>query len=383
MAVALASSVAQGESLPPWWQIPASGTITVELEDSFYSDPPFTLQVFDALDLDQANEVIEATVSFQWPCEHRYFFEPAPALCPAGESIVSAAAEQPFEGGVMLWLEATESIYVFDRSDSSWQRFEDTWSEEQPENDPTIVPPAERFQPIRGFGKLWRDNPEVQDELGWALGPELGFESILQLQLVEHEGTAVSFLKTFNGQVFGLTARAQDQGRLGDRDLLRYALYNTEQQWQVGESMIKIKVETEISCPVEEVFEFTVSSDFDSQWQSGVLVAAQTSEGPMAVGTTFMQDFQFLGRRVSATFEVTEYTPNKSFGFKSTSGPIPIEGTYAYEKLGEGSTRVTMRAESEVGGFFKLAEPLVSRAAQRQWEANFLTVKDILETNNS
>lgn len=201
-----------GRSEPPWWQIPASGTILVELKESFYADPPFTLQVFDAADPNQASGVLEATVSFQWPCDHSYFFEPAPALCPAGDSIISAAAEQPFEGGVMIWLEVTDSIYVFDRSDFSWQRFEDTWSEEQPESDPAIVPPAERFQPIRGFGKVWRDNPEVQDRLGWALGPELGFESILQEQLMEQEGTAVIFLKTFNGQVFALTTRGQDQG---------------------------------------------------------------------------------------------------------------------------------------------------------------------------
>ncbi len=99
----------------------------------------------------------------------------------------------------------------------------------------------------------------------------------------------------------------------------------------------------------------------------------------MAVGATFMQDVQFLGRRVRSTYEVTEYVPNEVFGFRTTSGPIPIEGAYTYEKLAESSTRVIMRAEAKVGGFFKLAEPLVSRTAQRQWEANFLTVKDILE----
>ncbi len=201
-----------GRSNPPWWQIPASGTITVELEESLYGDPPFTLQVFDTGDLKQAKEVIEATISFQWPCNHSYFFDPAPALCPADESTVSAAAEQPFEGGVMIWLEATDSIYIFDRSDSSWQRFEDTWSEEQPESDLAVVPPAERFQPIRGFGKVWRDNPEVKEKLGWALGPELGFESVFQEQKMEHEDTTVSFLKTFNGQVFALTTRGPNKG---------------------------------------------------------------------------------------------------------------------------------------------------------------------------
>lgn len=147
--------------------------------------------------------------------------------------------------------------------------------------------------------------------------------------------------------------------------------------------MIKIHVETEIMCPIEEVFAFTVSSDYDHQWQSGVLEARQTSEGSMAVGATFLQDVQFLGRRVRSTYEVTDYIPGERFAFRTTSGPIPIEGAYTYERLTENSTRVIMRAEAEVGGFFKLAEPLVARTAQRQWEANFMTAKDILESTGT
>ena len=201
-----------GRSNPPWWSIPASGTMTVELEESLYADPPFTLQVFDAADLKQAIDVTEATVPFQWPCRQSYFFEPSPALCPAGEPIVGAAAEQPFENGVMIWLAATDAIYVLDRREASWQRFEDTWSEEQPESDLAIVPPADRFQPIRGFGKVWRERPGVREALGWALGVELGFPSIFQAQAVPEGQPEQTYLRTFNGQVFGLIHRGLDEG---------------------------------------------------------------------------------------------------------------------------------------------------------------------------
>lgn len=148
-------------------------------------------------------------------CEHAYFFEPAPGLCPQGGPIASAAAEQPFEGGVMIWLDATDSVIVLTR-DQQWQRFEDTWSEEQPESDPSIVPPDGRFQPIRGFGKVWREHPEVREQLGWALGVELGFESKYQEQTTpagaDSVTDAVTFLLTFNDQVLALTTRGADQG---------------------------------------------------------------------------------------------------------------------------------------------------------------------------
>lgn len=195
----------------PHWQVPPSGQLTVELPETHYADPPFTLQLFDAPTPAGATESIEAVLPFEWPCVHDYFFEPAPALCPGGEPAASAAAEQPFEGGVMIWLEATDSIYVF-YDDQRWQRLDDTWSEELPESDPNLVPPEGRFQPIRGFGKVWREQPEIRQRLGWALGVELAFGSLLQEQLPEEEGAGVTFLRTFNGQIFALTTRGPDEG---------------------------------------------------------------------------------------------------------------------------------------------------------------------------
>jgi len=144
-------------------------------------------------------------------CRYEYFFYPAPETCPAGWATNSAAAEQPFEGGLMIWLEETDSITVF-HDDGRWQRFEDTWFEDQPESDPDIAPPPQRFQPIRGFGKVWRERPEVRETLGWAVGVELGFPSIFQQQAVAEGQAELTYLRTFNGQVFGLIQRAPDEG---------------------------------------------------------------------------------------------------------------------------------------------------------------------------
>ena len=144
-------------------------------------------------------------------CPYEYFFYPAPEPCPAGWAVNSAAAEQPFEGGLMIWLEETDSVIVF-YEDGRWQRFEDTWSEDQPESDPDIIPPAGRFQPIRGFGKIWRERPEVREALGWALGVELGFPSIFQEEAVAGGQPELTYIRTYNGQVFGLIQRGPDEG---------------------------------------------------------------------------------------------------------------------------------------------------------------------------
>lgn len=144
-------------------------------------------------------------------CFYEYFFTPAPPTCPEGEAIASAAAEQAFEGGVMIWLETADSIYVL-FEDQSWQRFDDNWTEDQPESDPSFTPPEGLYQPIRGFGKVWRENLRVRQELGWAVGVELGFESQLQEEQTAPGTEQVTFIRTFNGQIYALLNRGEDQG---------------------------------------------------------------------------------------------------------------------------------------------------------------------------
>lgn len=87
-------------------------------------------------------------------------------------------AEQVFENGRMFWLQPTGQIWVMivtSEGRGDWQIYEDTFTEGEPETDPELVPPPGMEQPTRGFGKLWRDNPDLRAALGWAITPEFGF----------------------------------------------------------------------------------------------------------------------------------------------------------------------------------------------------------------
>jgi uncharacterized protein YndB with AHSA1/START domain len=134
-----------------------------------------------------------------------------------------------------------------------------------------------------------------------------------------------------------------------------------------------------IDRPIEEVFAFATDPDNVSLWQSTSLETEQTSEGPVGVGTTFRDTSKFLGRRIESTYEVTENDPPHKQCMRITSGPIPGSGCYALEPTDGGSTRFTQNFEADVGGFFRLAEPLVGRAIRRQMEADMATLKDLLE----
>ncbi len=142
--------------------------------------------------------------------------------------------------------------------------------------------------------------------------------------------------------------------------------------------MATIETSVVINRPVEEVFTYVVDPNNNAQWAGPVVEARQTSEGPVGLGTTSTRVTQFLGRTMEATYEIIEYEPNSYYKDKMTSGPVPINGRISFESVDDG-TKVTIAGEIEAAGFFKLAEPILSRMARRQVETDAQTLKDLLE----
>ncbi len=95
--------------------------------------------------------------------------------CPLNEEVSVAGAEEIFIGGYMFWLSSGPTVYVL-YNNGTWQSYPDTWAPPQPESDPSIVPPWGYYQPVRGFGKVWRENAGVRTGLSWATEPERGLD---------------------------------------------------------------------------------------------------------------------------------------------------------------------------------------------------------------
>jgi hypothetical protein len=99
--------------------------------------------------------------------------------CPRAEAITTAAAQQPFEQGWLFWRRDNNLIYGLG-PDQTWFFTGDTWRDGDLSYDSTINPPANLYQPVRGFGKVWRERPGVREALGWATAEESGFTTIIQ-----------------------------------------------------------------------------------------------------------------------------------------------------------------------------------------------------------
>lgn len=158
-----------------WWtDLPLDGTHSVEIADTVFKNPQMTLFAADA----QGNEISQE-IRIDMPCQiddkFRGNSSPPGTVCPA-EAIQTAAAEQRFNNGFMIWLKDVGggTILVF-YDDGRVNQFADTWQSGQPESDPNITPPSGMYQPVRGFGKVWREN-NLGDTLGWAIEEEQGFD---------------------------------------------------------------------------------------------------------------------------------------------------------------------------------------------------------------
>ncbi len=98
---------------------------------------------------------------------------------PFDKELAVTTAYQPFEHGSMLFVDRTtytreRLIYVF-FEDGTFQQFDDTWREGDPASG-GLAPPQGLFEPIRGFGRVWREGTgaRVRERLGWATRPEKG-----------------------------------------------------------------------------------------------------------------------------------------------------------------------------------------------------------------
>lgn len=105
-----------------------------------------------------------------------------PAQFPTPVQTELAAAEQVFEHGRMFWIRFNRQVWVMvasedDPYNGDWYCYSDTFQEGEAESDPSLVPPADMIQPIRGFGKVWREHPDLKEMLGWAITPEFELNS--------------------------------------------------------------------------------------------------------------------------------------------------------------------------------------------------------------
>ncbi|NGP06568.1 ATPase [Rhodococcus sp. 14C212] len=145
--------------------------------------------------------------------------------------------------------------------------------------------------------------------------------------------------------------------------------------------MAAVDVETEITIarPRNEVADYSSNPDNATAWYTNIKEVQWKSSRPAKAGSRIVFIAEFLGRRLTYTYEVVELVPDERFVMRTAEGPFPMETTYEWRSTSSGTTRMTLRNRGEPSGFSRLGAPLMARAMRRANNKDLARLKAILE----
>jgi hypothetical protein len=136
-----------------------------------------------------------------------------------------------------------------------------------------------------------------------------------------------------------------------------------------------------IERPAADVEAFAIDPANVPRWYANIDTAEWVTPPPMSVGTRLAFEASFLGRRLAYTYEVVEHVPGQRFVMRTEQGPFPMETTYEWSPVGDGSsTRMTLRNRGEPAGFGRLAAVVMAPAIRRANRKDLALLKQLLES---
>jgi carbon monoxide dehydrogenase subunit G len=126
--------------------------------------------------------------------------------------------------------------------------------------------------------------------------------------------------------------------------------------------MQRVERRATISATPEQVFAFLADLENLPVWQTGVLEARRTSDGPMRVGATAHVTRELMGQRIEAPLTVTEYQPPRRMVVASKVGGVGVEIGLDLAAVDAG-TDVAVTAEVRGSGLTSFMEPMIASAA--------------------
>ena len=103
---------------------------------------------------------------------------------------------------------------------------------------------------------------------------------------------------------------------------------------------VDVTSEIDIGRPRADVAAFASDPDNTTAWYTKIKAVEWNSPRPVTVGSRIAFVAQFLGRRLSYVYEVTEIVPDERFVMRTAEGPFPMETTYAWQDSSTGGTRL-------------------------------------------
>jgi hypothetical protein len=141
---------------------------------------------------------------------------------------------------------------------------------------------------------------------------------------------------------------------------------------------VDVRTDTVIRRPVAEVAAYAGNPTNAPEWYANISSVEWETPPPVAVGSRMAFVAHFLGRRLAYTYEVTELVPGERLVMRTAQGPFPMETTYTWEPVGDG-TRMTLRNRGRPSGFSAVARPVMAAAMRRANTKDLAALRTLLE----
>ena len=125
--------------------------------------------------------------------------------------------------------------------------------------------------------------------------------------------------------------------------------------------------------------EYASKPDNAPEWTMNIKSVEWKSAKPLTIGSQISFKAEFLGRKLAYTYEYVEWVAGKKLVMKTSEGPFPMETTYTWEAIDNGTTRMTLQNKGAPAGFSKLFEPFMAFAMKKANNKDLKRIKEILE----
>jgi uncharacterized protein YndB with AHSA1/START domain len=142
---------------------------------------------------------------------------------------------------------------------------------------------------------------------------------------------------------------------------------------------MKFETSVRIERAIDEVFDYVSDPRNFPRWNSAVQAVSVTS-GEGGPRSTYLMERELPGGPAENELEILDRDRPTEFAVRTTSGPTPFAYRYRFDSDGP-ATVVHLAAEVELSGIAGVLGSLGARVVKRGVDANFATLRQILETS--